>query len=178
MVSGIEGDRQDIIDFSKRLKNCAITVDILKYLNGLAIDLDYNRQIEPSFLDESMPYIEGTTDVNEVVADNRFPCVVLMAMPHYHKQGKVTEMHIRLFVEVIVKSNNGEPLEKEYTQVVVDVPMEAIEILPNIPEVRWVDNNLDRKERLNVWNELDRTKLTDKVISQFEEMLSKEREEE
>ena len=54
MPSGIEGDTSDIVEFSERLKNCAITIDILKYLNGLAIDNDYNRQIEPSFLDETM----------------------------------------------------------------------------------------------------------------------------
>ena len=34
MPSGIEGDSKDIIEFSQKLKNVAITVEILKYING------------------------------------------------------------------------------------------------------------------------------------------------
>ena len=172
MPSGIEGDMKDMQDFSERLRNCAITVDILKYLNGLAIDLEYNRQIEPSFLDETMD-----SDL-DVVADDRFPCVLLMAMPHYHRAGVETDTHVRLFFEVIVMNRDGSKADKEYTQVTVDVPMEAIEILPNIPEIRWIDEKLDRNSLMNAWKDIDKSKLNDEVISKFEELLSKEREEE
>jgi hypothetical protein len=170
MSSGIEGDTRDIAEFSARLKNCAITVDILKYLNGLAIDLEYNRQIVPEFLDETIE-----SDI-KVVADDRFPVVLLMAMPHYHRAGERVDTHIRMFFEVIVKSKDGTLLEKEYSQVAVDVPIEALEILPNIPDVRWLDEGLARKDRKDVWNNIDKDKLTNEVISQFEEMLKREEE--
>ena len=62
-------------------------------------------------------------------------------------------------------------METEYSQVAVDVPIEALEILPNIPDVRWIDETLARKDRKDVWNNIDKDKLTTDVISQFEEML-------
>ena len=170
MTSGIEGDSKDIVEFSERLKNCAITVEILKYLNGLAIDLEYNRQILPEFLDETIE-----SDM-KVVADDRFPVVLLMAMPHYHRAGERVDTHVRMFFEVIIKSKDGTLLETEYSQVAVDVPIEALEILPNIPDVRWIDETLARKDRKDVWNNIDKDKLTTDVISQFEEMLKREEE--
>mgnify|MGYP003134516085 FL=1 len=170
MPSGIEGDTSDIVEFSERLKNCAITIDILKYLNGLAIDNDYNRQIVPSFLDETMD-----SDL-DIVADNRFPCVLVMAMPHYHKQGVETDTHVRLMFEVIVKRIDGMPLDKEYTTVAVDVPMEAIEILPNIPDVRWVETSTNRKDWLNIWDKVDKQGMTDTFINEIENLLKREGE--
>lgn len=168
--SGIEGDAKDIAEFSERLKNCAITVDILKYLNGLAIDNDYNRQIVPSFLDETMD-----SDL-DIVVDDRFPCMLMMAMPHYHKAGVVTDTHVRLMFEVIVKRRDGMPLDKEYTTVAVDVPMEAMKILPNIPDIRWIDDSVTRKEWLNLWEVVDKDGLTKTFIKEIENLLKREGE--
>ena len=170
MPSGIEGDTSDIVEFSERLRNCAITIDILKYLNGLAIDNNYNRQIVVGFLDETLD-----SDF-DIVADNRFPCVLVMAMPHYHKQGVVTDTHVRLMFEVIVKRKDGMPLDKEYTTVAVDVPLEAIEILPNIPDVRWVETATDRKDWLNIWDKVDKQGMTDTFINEIENLLKREGE--
>ena len=170
MPSGIEGDTSDIVEFSERLRNCAITIDILKYLNGLAIDNNYNRQIVVGFLDETLD-----SDF-DIVADNRFPCVLVMAMPHYHKQGVVTDTHVRLMFEVIVKRKDGMPLDKEYTTVAVDVPLEAIEILPNIPDVRWVETATDRKDWLNIWDKVDKQGMTDTFIKEIENLLKREGE--
>lgn len=170
MPSGIEGDTSDIVEFSERLKNCAITIDILKYLNGLAIDNDYNRQIVPSFLDETLD-----SDF-DVVADDRFPCVLVMAMPHYHKKGIVTDTHVRLMFEVIVRSKDGKPVDKEYTTVAVDVPLEAIEILPNIPNVRWIDDKTNRKDWIGLWNNVDKESMTNTFIEEIEKLLKREGE--
>lgn len=170
MPSGIEGDTSDIVEFSERLRNCAITIDILKYLNGLAIDNDYNRQIEPSFLDETLD-----SDF-DVVADDRFPCVLVMAMPHYHKKGIVTDTHVRLMFEVIVKSKDGKPVDTEYTTVAVDVPLEAMEILPNIPNVRWIDDKTNRKDWIGLWNNVDKESMTNTFIEEIEKLLKREGE--
>ena len=104
MPSGIEGDAKDIQEFSDRLKNCAITVEILKYLNGLAIDLEYNRQIEPAFLDIT---IDTKMDV---VADDRFPCVLLML---YIITEAGVDTHVRLFFEVIIINRDGSKPDRE-----------------------------------------------------------------
>lgn len=171
MPSGIEGDSKDIIEFSEKLKNCAITVEILKYLNGLAIDLGYNRQILPEFLDVNVENKEKL----DVVVDDRFPVILYMAMPHYHRAGEKVDTHVRMFFEVIVKNRDGSKPDKEYTQVAVDVPVEAINILPNIPEVRWIDEKLNRNDGYEYWrNTVDKDKLSKDVISKFEEMLKRE----
>lgn len=170
MPSGIEGDASDIVEFSEQLKNCAITIDILKYLNGLAIDNDYNRQIEPSFLDERLD-----SDL-DIVADDRFPCVLMLAMPHYHKAGELTDTHVRLMFEVIVKRKDGMPLDKEYTTVAVDVPMEAMKILPNIPDVRWIDDKTSRADWIDIWNNVDKESMTNAFITEIENLLKREGE--
>lgn len=170
MPSGIEGDASDIVEFSEQLKNCAITIDILKYLNGLAIDNDYNRQIEPSFLDERLD-----SDL-DIVADDRFPCVLMLAMPHYHKAGVLTDTHVRLMFEVIVKRKDGMPLDKEYTTVAVDVPMEAMKILPNIPDVRWIDDKTSRADWIDIWNNVDKESMTNAFITEIENLLKREGE--
>ncbi len=72
-------DIEKIEEYSQRLKNCAITVDILRYLNGIAIDMDYNRSIEPEFLDETMKTERALE--TDIVADSRFPVVVLGLHP-------------------------------------------------------------------------------------------------
>jgi hypothetical protein len=45
MPSGIEGFPKDVEEATTRLKNCAITIPILKMLNDMAIENGYNRQI-------------------------------------------------------------------------------------------------------------------------------------
>jgi len=171
MPSGTEGDSKDIIEFSEKLKNVAITVEILKYLNGLAIDLGYNRQILPEFLDINAENKENI----DVVVDDRFPVILYMAMPHYHRAGEKVDTHVRMFFEVIVKNRDGSKPDKEYTQVAVDVPIEAINILPNIPEVRWIDEKLNRNDGYEHWRDnVDKDKLSKDVISKFEEMLKRE----
>ena len=161
-------------EMSERLKNCAITVDILRYLNDLAIDMGYNRSLNPEFLDETMD--TELAMKMDIVADTRFPVVLLMATPHYYKNGTATDMHVRLMLDVVVKSKVGVPLDKEYATVTVDVPVEVINHLPNIPEVRWIDTDTDRKEWIKVWDKVDKSKLSEDFIKDFETYLQ-EREE-
>tara|TARA_Y100001938_G_C8038948_1_gene405043 strand:- start:442 stop:966 length:525 start_codon:yes stop_codon:yes gene_type:complete len=165
---------EKVREMSERLKNCAITVDILRYLNDLAIDMEYNRSLNPEFLDETMD--TELAMKMDVVADSRFPVVLLMALPHYYKNGHETDMHVRLMLDVVVKSKVGVPLEKEYATVTLDVPVEVINHLPNIPTVRWIDLDADRKEWTKVWDEVDKTKLSEDFIKDFEKYLQ-EREE-
>ena len=176
MPSGIEGDAKDIAEFSERLKNCAITVDILKYLNGLAIDNDYNRQIVPSFLDETMD-----SDL-DIVVDDRFPCMLMMAMPHYHKNGVPSELHYRLMLEVIVKSKSGKELDTKYATVFVDVPADALDLLPNVPDIQWISpkaaTEMEREAFLSEWSEVDDEQLNKDFIENIEKMLGKNSTEE
>jgi len=169
-------EESDIKELSGKLTNCAITVDILRYLNDLAIDMEYNRSLNPEFLDETMD--TELAMKMDLVADTRFPVVVLMATPHYYKQGTRTDMHVRLMLDVVVKSKVGAKLDKEYATVTIDVPLEAINHLPNIPEIRWIDtSSTDRKKWKEVWDNVDKDKLSENFIKDFETYLDNEREE-
>jgi hypothetical protein len=90
--------------------------------------------------------------------------------------GVVTDTHVRLMFEVIVKRRDGMPLDKEYTTVAVDVPMEAMKILPNIPDIRWIDDSVTRKEWLNLWEVVDKDGLTNTFIKEIENLLKREGE--
>ena len=172
-------DIEKIEEYSQRLKNCAITVDILRYLNGIAIDMDFNRSIEPEFLDETMKTERAME--TDIVADSRFPVVVLMAVPHYHKRGELTDVHVRMVMEVIVKSKIGKELDQEYATIQVDVPLEVLEHLPNIPEIRWIDTKVNRQDWIKVWENVDKDKLNQdfvKEIETFLEIQDERREEE
>lgn len=178
--SGIEGFPADVEKVTERLKSCAITIPILAYLNGLAIKNNYNRQIREGFLDETIDDSAEYKDADEV-ADGRFPAIVTLAMPHYHKQGKPTELHYRLMLEVIIKSKSGKAIDKKYATVFVDIPAEAIDALPNIPDISWINPSVNMENValfLKEWSEIDEEKLNSDFISDIEKMLGKSSTEE
>jgi hypothetical protein len=180
MVSGIEGYPKDVEEATARLKNCAITIPILAYLNKLAIENGYNRQIREGFLDETIDDSDKYDDHDDR-ADDRFPAIVMLAMPHYHKQGVPTELHYRLMLEVIVKSKSGKDIGEKYATVFVDIPAEAFNILPNIPNITWLNTSAsteDMNQFLTEWNEVDEDTLNENFIKDIENMLGKSSTEE
>jgi len=180
MTSGIEGYPKDVEEATARLKNCAITIPILAYLNKLAIENGYNRQIREGFLDETIDDSDKYDDHDDR-ADDRFPAIVMLAMPHYHKQGVPTEMHYRLMLEVIVKSKSGKDIGEKYATVFVDIPAEAFSILPNIPNITWLNPSAsteDMNQFLTEWNEVDEETLNENFIKDIENMLGKSSTEE
>ena len=180
MVSGIEGYPKDVEEATARLKNCAITIQILAYLNKLAIENGYNRQIREGFLDETIDDSDKYDDHDDR-ADARFPAIVMLAMPHYHKNGVPTEMHYRLMLEVIVKSKSGRDIGKQYATVFVDIPAEAFSILPNIPNITWLNPSASTdamNQFLTEWNEVDEETLNENFIKDIENMLGKSSTEE
>jgi hypothetical protein len=80
-----------------------------------------------------------------------------------------------------VKSKIGRELDQEYATIQVDVPMEVLEHLPNIPEIRWIDTKVNRQDWIKVWENVDKDKLNQdfvKEIETFLEIQDERREEE
>ena len=166
---------QEMVD---KVQNCAITVAILNYLNNEAIERNFNRQIREGFLDVSKPPTKedieqyGAEMCNQV-ADDRFPVIVKLAMPHYWKQGIPSELHFRLMVEVVVKNLDGTEPDKKYASLFVDVTKEAFGMLPNIPSLTWLNevaNTTD--EFFKEWSEKDTDQMTKDFIDEIETMLN------
>ena len=183
MPSGIEGFPKDVEEATTRLKNCAITIPILKMLNDMAIENGYNRQIREGFLDETIDDSKDYPDKHDHRADDRFPAIVMLAMPHYHKNGVPAELHYRLMLEVIVKSKSGKTLAEKYATVFVDIPAEAFDLLPNVPDIQWIkpEATTDEKDAfLKAWEEADTDEMYEDFIENIERMLGKDpnREEE
>ena len=181
MVSGIEGFPPDVEEATERLKNCAITIPILSLLNDLAIENGYNRQIREGFLDERIDDSDKYDD-HDHRADDRFPAIVMLAMPHYHKNGTPSELHYRLMLEVIVKSKSGKELDTKYATVFVDVPADALDLLPNVPDIQWISpkaaTEMEREAFLSEWSEVDDEQLNKDFIDNIEKMLGKNSTEE
>ena len=73
--TGIEGHEEDIAKASMKKKSCAITKDILKYVNNLSIRYGYNRQL----LDAIFRSREESDELSDVI-DDRFPLFLVMVV--------------------------------------------------------------------------------------------------
>ncbi len=86
-------------------------------------------------------------------------------------------------LEVIVKSKSGKTLDEKYATVFVDIPAEAFDLLPNVPDIQWIkpEATTDEKDAfLKAWQEADTDEMYEDFIENIERMLGKDstREEE
>jgi hypothetical protein len=142
----------------------AITKTILNYLNSLAISNGYNRSLM-----EWLFNTKGTDDMKAI--DGRFPIFLKMAMPHYHIEGVVAPMHYRTVWECVLIGDDD--TVNESATVIVDIPAEAYELLPDVPEVQNITDDV-----MSVWENIKQEEMTENFIKDVEELLSKESEEE
>jgi len=142
-------------------QHIAITKSILEYLNTLAIKNEYNRQLAE--------WVFAANPMGELdCIDARFPIFLKMSMPHYHKEGVPTDMHYRTIWEVVLMKDN----EGSHT-VIVDIPKEAFDMLPEVPAVQNITDDV-----MEVWNNVQTEELTNNFIQDVEKMLADNREEE
>jgi hypothetical protein len=83
-------------------------------------------------------------------------------MPHYHKEGVRCETHYRTIWEVVMASNADTT-----TTLIVDIPSEAFQMLPEVPEVVNIDND----EVITVWENLQQNEKVATFISDVEKLL-------
>ena len=141
-------------------QHVAITKSILEYLNTLAIRNGYNRQLAE--------WVFAANPMGELdCIDARFPIFLKMSMPHYHKEGESTDLHYRTIWEVVLVKQEGT------STCIVDIPKEAFDMLPEVPAVQNITDDV-----MEVWNNLQTEELTKNFIQDVEKMLSDNREEE
>ncbi len=85
-------------------------------------------------------------------------------------------------LEVIVKSKSGKELDTKYATVFVDVPADALDLLPNVPDIQWISpkaaTEMEREAFLSEWSEVDDEQLNKDFIENIEKMLGKNSTEE
>lgn len=153
--SGIEGHEEDMRHATMQKNSCAITKDILKYLNNLSIQYGYNRQLIDSIF-ESRDTVDDDSLTD--VIDERFPCFMTMAMPHYHKEGKKTDMHYRTAWACIFVGNQTKPVT-----LMVDIPATAFELLPDVPQIKYLE-----ADEWKAWWEQEKEQMTKDFIDSVE----------
>ena len=153
--SGIEGHAEDIAKAMMMKKSCAITKDVLKYLNNLSIKYGYNQQlIDSVFRDRS-----EADELSDVI-DERFPLFLSLVLPHYHKQGKRTDLHYRtVWVGLLSKDR-----EKE-RKFIVDIPATAFNLLPEVPQIKY----LETKEWTKWW-EKEKRNIQSEFIKEMDKL--------
>ncbi len=153
--TGIEGHEEDIAKASMKKKSCAITKDILKYLNNLSIRYGYNRQL----LDAIFRSREESDELSDVI-DDRFPLFLVMVVPHYHKQGERTDLHYRTIWTGLMSQDRE--LQRRF---IVDIPATAFELLPEVPSIRY----LKQKEWADWWKQEKET-ITQEFIEEMNKL--------
>ena len=76
-----------------------LTTNVLQTLNEESIKKGYNRNLRRGFFDAAAG-VKDADEITDRVAIDNYPVTCVMAMPHYHKQGKLTMPHVRAMFNV------------------------------------------------------------------------------
>ena len=139
-------------------KHCAVTRDILLYLNELSVDIGYNQNLADWLFDDS----------NDKQIDRKFPVFLRLVVPHHYIAGEPTDTHYRTVWEFVFTDD----YENSHTAM-IDIPAEAYHLLPETPEVLEVD-----KDTYELWSKLDTETITSDFIDEVETLLRDETEKE
>ena len=120
-----------------------LTTNVLQTLNEESIKKGYNRNLRRGFFDAAAG-VKDASEITDRVAIDNYPVTCVMAMPHYHKQGKLTMPHVRAMFNVptVPVTNINQPIdfkEVKWEQVLIDIAGETWENIPTVRPYAWID---------------------------------------
>ena len=129
-----------------------LTSQVLNRLNENAIKKGYNRSLQRGlFLENFERGVDDSERTERVILDG-IPIQCILAMPHYHKQGKLTMPHVRASFQIptITVAELSEMQSKknvimegyeslEWTTVTIDIDGDEWENIPTIRPYAWLD---------------------------------------
>lgn len=142
---------KDISDATIPKKHVAITRDILQYLNELSVDIGYNQSLADWLFEDSQ----------DRQIDKKFPIFLRLVVPHHFIAGEPSDTHYRTIWEFVFTDD----YENSHTGM-VDIPAEAYELLPEVPEAIQVDEGT-----YDIWSSMDTESITNDFITQVESLL-------
>jgi len=124
-----------------------VTPQVLNRLNETAIEKGYNRSLRRGLFKENLNDKLTMEDITDRVILDGIPIQCILAMPHYHKAGKLTMPHVRASFNVptvefseFTSGNDGTGYKTlEWTQVTIDIDGDEWENIPTIRPYAWLD---------------------------------------
>jgi len=161
-----------------------LTTQVLGQLNDQAIEKGYNRSLlrgvfQDNHKDGQLPDEELT----DMLIMEGIPITCQLAMPHYHKQGKLTMPHVRANFRVPMISmadwlaNDNidmNEVEVKWTIVTIDIDGNTWENLPTIRPYAWLDIPLTDGYERDIYEKAEKefADTSDATIEQVEEYLA------
>lgn len=123
-----------------------VTPQVLNRLNETAIEKGYNRSLRRGLFKENLNGELTMEDVTDRIILDGIPIQCILAMPHYHKMGKLTMPHVRASFSVptveLTEYTNGAPdgyKTLEWMQVTIDIDGDEWENIPTVRPYAWLD---------------------------------------
>lgn len=172
-------------EYKLKPRHVAVTTDVLAFLNSLAMLHGYEKVIYPQFFSVYNMYdIDSRDEKDRVYADSKYPCTLMMAMPNNTRNDTPCEEHIRTMWRVVTRGEN-EHGTLNTIDVWIDIPVEAYDSLPDVPESMVVYDSLIDLTQLNMKLgkdevpvvSLEELRNNEKLVSDIENYLSMKEEE-
>lgn len=166
-------------------RHVAVTTEVLAFLNSLALMNGYDKSVYPQFFNVyDMFRTDTRDDKDKVYANGKYPCTLMMTQLHHTRKDVPCETHIRtLWRVIVVKEAYDNHLQT--LDVWIDIPIEAYESLPDVPESMIVYDGLTDFTELDIKlgnNEvpilsLEELRNNEKLVSDIENFLNNQEEE-
>tara|TARA_R100001510_G_C7645954_1_gene203265 strand:+ start:1146 stop:1682 length:537 start_codon:yes stop_codon:yes gene_type:complete len=120
--------------YELKARHVAVTTEVLAFLNSLALMHGYDKSVYPMFFSVYNLYdVDTREDKDKVYADNRYPATLMMSQVHDTRKDVPCEKHIRTLWRVVCRGQY-ETDTLQTIDVWIDLPIEAYESLPDVPE--------------------------------------------
>tara|TARA_Y100000114_G_scaffold156699_1_gene184835 strand:- start:83 stop:670 length:588 start_codon:yes stop_codon:yes gene_type:complete len=128
-----------------------LTSQVLNRLNENAIAKGYNRTLMRGIFLENFEKGVSSSEMTDRVILDGIPIECTLAMPHYHKQGKLTMPHVRACFKIPtitvaelseMQNKNGAFIRYkslEWRTVTIDIDGEEWENIPTVRPYAWLD---------------------------------------
>lgn len=128
-----------------------LTSQVLNRLNETAIEKGYNRSLLRGLFMENFEKGVASSEMTDRVILDGIPIECTLAMPHYHKQGKLTMPHVRACFKIptITVAELSEMQNTnvaftgykslEWRTVSIDIDGEEWENIPTVRPYAWLD---------------------------------------
>ena len=115
-------------------RHVAGTVEVLAFLNSLAMANGYDKTVYPQFFSVYDMYQTDTRDdKDKVYANPTYPATLMMSMLNSTRKEVPCEQHVRTLWRVICKEVDALG-NLQRIDVWLDIPIDAFDCLPDVPQ--------------------------------------------
>jgi len=167
-------------------RHIAVTVEVLAFLNSLAMMNGYDKTVYPQFFSVYDMYQTDTREEKDrVYANPTYPATLMMSMLNSTRKEVPCEQHVRTLWRVICKEVDAVG-NLQRIDVWIDIPIDAFDCLPDVPESMVMYENMasDLSSLDNIVSKdipvlsLEELQANEALVSDIESFLQNGKEEE